>query len=334
MFYNNIICVITIIYYFGQGVDSSSPKCNLILRRHNVFDGIGVIAGRKYNVGDIIESMPAITVPLNYTTHTMLDYYATSHIPDFDNIVFGNVLMYNHDKNPSARFQSPVALDVKRKGFVGSKLRVDLVAVRDISKGSEIHVSYGTDKWFRQRNIKLLKVKPAPPKYRVLPGCAWSFVREHRGRIYTGQSIKAGEVLEVSRALIMPAHRVVDNDLQDYVWFKQNAVDVKGAVLLLGKGALYRPPSSGNTSEANLNYTWFNEELYSTTNTSSDADQLLREALVQDNIKCELSMFVVFRASRDILANEELTVPIVQSEYMGRPFRQTFDAMLDPRCSS
>lgn len=309
------------------------PICNLFLRRHNVFNGVGVIAGRDYKKGEIIENVPGIVIPLNDSSQTILDYYTSAHIPDYDNIIFGWMHMCNHHRHNSAIFQPPNEMKIKRKGFVGSHLRFTLLAVRDISKGSEIHVSYGTNEWFKQRGIVQLKPpkKGAPPKYPLLPGCVRSTIHEHRGRMYTSRPIKIGEVIEVSRALILPANRAVNRSLQPYVYFRQNATELKGAVLLLGNGALYQPPASGKFSDSNLNYTWFNEEAYSLSN-SSNVDRRFDDAISE--IQCDLAMFIVFRASRDIMMNEELTIAIQETQYGGMPFRQTLDHMLDPRCFS
>jgi hypothetical protein len=301
-----------------------------------MYDGVGVIAGRNYKVGDIIETVPGIMVPMEHTSQTILEFYASAHIPDIDNIIFGLMYICNHHEHNSVIFKPPFEVQSKRKGFVGSSLRFPLIAVRNITKGSEIYVSYGTNEWFKQRNLTEFKsTEEESPKYPLLPGCARSNIREHRGRLFTGQAIRKGEVVEVARALIIPAHKAVQGPMQQYVWFKQNAHDLKGAILLLGNGALYRPPSSGKLGDANLNYTWFSEESYSLNNsTNISEEERLAEAISATNIECKLAMFVVFRASRDILMNEELTIPLHESQYEGLPFRQTLDHMLDPKCVS
>ena len=330
---NRILIIFGMIY---ATYGSSSLRCNLLLRKHGVLDGVGVFAGRDYKAGDIIESPPGVMVSLNYTSRTMLEYYTIMHINGFDDIVFGNVMMYNHRDVPSVVFQHPREVHTKRKGYARSKLRFDIVAVKDIRRGSEIFVSYGTDEWFRSRNMTQVTYNgPAPATYRTLPGCTRASIREHRGRIYTSQAIAKGEVLEVARALILPAHLVMSTDLVDYVWLQEDGRNVKGAVLVLGNGALYRSPSGG-LQEANVNYTWFNEDVYSTSDVSGD---LLRiaEATAPAHIECSLTMSVIFRASRDIAVNEELTVPIRETPGGaggGGYYRQTLDSLLDPTCMS
>mmetsp|Transcript_12179 Transcript_12179/g.18400 ORF Transcript_12179/g.18400 Transcript_12179/m.18400 type:complete len:337 (+) Transcript_12179:65-1075(+) len=295
-------------------------ECRLLLGRNEVIDGVGVIAGRDYRAGEIIESPRAVMVHMNYTSQTMIEYYAASHVPDMDDVIFGYALMYNHNATYDVKFINPRFITSKRKGAT-PQLVFDVKAVRNIKRGSEIFASYGTELWFLQRHVPLVNT-PSNSNHAIgtiFPGCLRTSIRIYRDRVYTTRHIRLGEVVEVARALILPVSRTLGNRLSQYVWYRETLDNVRGALLLLGNGAMYQAPR-GLISDANLIYSWYDETG-------------LGEVTLD---KCALSMFIAFTATRDIVPYEELTVPLhVDMNFDGNTthaYKRVLDGVLTPHC--
>ena len=107
--------------------------------------------------------------------------------------------------------------------------------------------------------------------------------------MYATQYILQGEVVEVSRALMLPVSTGDDNDLQRYLWYS-NSGNLNRSILVLGHGALYQ---ASDMNSATLSYDWY-----------------LHEG--EDGHACSDKMLVKFTATKDILPNMELTVPLLR----------------------
>jgi hypothetical protein len=274
---------------------------------HHLYDGIGVFAERFYQEGEVIALEPSLSLHRNFTTRSMIDFYASSinEKPDFDNLIFGNGFIYNHHSNPNvAYFRAEIPLDGPH-----DLIRYAFIATRDIKVGQEMFISYGTELWFTQRKLEMRQplisneessLDLMPP----LPGCIRSSLVFSQGQIYTTERIHKGEILEVNRAIVIPGHVAIGNDLEEYVWFREGYNNVKGALLILGRGILFNtsmtPEGSGQSSHSNVMYSWYNTAV---TDSLDPNDH-------HHNVTCSLSMLVMFTATRDIEVNEILTVPL------------------------
>jgi hypothetical protein len=49
--------------------------CNLVQKRHNYFDGIGVFAGRDYQEGEVVERCVTFPFPEHRASRRLLDRY-------------------------------------------------------------------------------------------------------------------------------------------------------------------------------------------------------------------------------------------------------------------
>eukprot|EP00602_Paraphysomonas_sp_CaronLab_P004608 CAMPEP_0185036430 /NCGR_PEP_ID=MMETSP1103-20130426/29423_1 /TAXON_ID=36769 /ORGANISM="Paraphysomonas bandaiensis, Strain Caron Lab Isolate" /LENGTH=211 /DNA_ID=CAMNT_0027573965 /DNA_START=241 /DNA_END=873 /DNA_ORIENTATION=- len=200
-------------------------------------------------------------------------------------------MVYNHHVNSSLHVHS-TEIRSHRVAHEGV-LDFYITAARNIDKGEEMFSSYGTSLWFEERGIPLVE----SPEYdtarnvRALPGCPSDMTEVFNGRVYARQRIWEGEVVEISRGLIMPAWHGEGTDIMKYAWYADSKADL-GLMLLLGTGALYQPPSN-SSHEPTLTYEWFTDHPnYST-------------------VSCSETMLVMFRAARNIDVNEELTIPLI-----------------------
>jgi len=104
--------------------------------------GRGVLAGKKYKRGEIIEQAPVIVIPGNELQHikdTVLNDYYFIWGQDKDKlktgaIALGYASLYNHSYSPNATFNK------KHKDLV-----IEFKALQDIGEGEEITINYNGD---------------------------------------------------------------------------------------------------------------------------------------------------------------------------------------------
>jgi hypothetical protein len=112
--------------------------------------GRGVIARRRFNLGDVVETAPVIVVERAIMRASILDFY-TYNWNEENAIVLGYGMIYNHSYTPNARY-------IRRL----SEHLVDFVAIRDIEAGQEVLINYNdepadqtpiafaNERWWRQ----------------------------------------------------------------------------------------------------------------------------------------------------------------------------------------
>ena len=134
-----IIVIIFLCYFFMNNnslknnsyIDKISIKQSLIPN-----SGRGVFAEKDFKQGEVIEVCPLITdYKKNFEKSKIKDYtFKSKFIPDQEVIVFGMCSMYNHSDNFNVGHnQDPENMIYK--------------ASRDIKKGEELYVNYGTNYW-------------------------------------------------------------------------------------------------------------------------------------------------------------------------------------------
>jgi hypothetical protein len=284
--------------------------CGSSLRLHPLYQGIGVFAERFYHEGEVIAWEPSLSIHRNFSDRTMIDYYASSIYdqPDHDNLIFGNGFVYNHHPDPNVAY---LRAEFPLNG-PSDLIRYVFIATKDIEKGKQMFISYGTDLWFTHRNLEMVLSSHDTPQadldlMKKLPGCIRSSLVFSQGNVYTTERIKRGEVIEVNRAIVIPGHIAIGNDLEEYVWFREGYNKVTGALLILGRGALFNTSQSVTHAEAdegdgsNVIYSWYNPAIDS-----------LDPMDHRDNVTCAFSMLVMFIATKDIEVGEILTVPLTR----------------------
>ena len=283
--------------------------------------------------------------------------------------------MFNHHENNS------VEMHLSLVEMKGGMVDYYIVATRHIKAGEELLVSYGSKEWFQDRGIEMknhtivydndrqtevvdnldcplsavrveyedtsstssintarptLTPRPAPPVPSTTTPDHWM-----TPRVYATRPIEQGELLEVSRAIIMPAWHAQGTWLEKMGWYRHTSggVDV-GVLVLLGYGALYRPydtdrplneQGTGSDTDReysdicaergpNLMYSWAPLGRWSAT--------------PNEHIICEEEMFISFVAARDIAEGEELTVPLrIMPDILGKTRRRIqHEHMLPGNC--
>ena len=132
-----IIIVIIFLFYFFKNnknnsyIDKISIKQSLIPN-----SGRGVFAEKDFKKGEVIEVCPLITdYKKNFANSKIKDYtFRSKFKPDQEVIVFGMCSMYNHSDNFNV-------------GHNQDPENMIFSAARDIKKGEELYVNYGTNYW-------------------------------------------------------------------------------------------------------------------------------------------------------------------------------------------
>ena len=134
-----IIIIIFLCYFF---MNNNSVKNNLYIDKISIKQslipnsGRGVFAEKDFKQGEVIEVCPLITdYKKNFEKSKIKDYtFKSKFKPDQEVIVFGMCSMYNHSDNFNvAHNQDPE--------------NMIFTAARDIKKGEELYVNYGTNYW-------------------------------------------------------------------------------------------------------------------------------------------------------------------------------------------
>lgn len=258
--------------------------------------GVGVVARRNFRKGDIIEHPLVISIEHSFIKKTILSEYSMTKGRGSSEIVFGFGMMYNHH-------------DISSIGIYFENTSYHVVAEKDIEAGEEMFMSYGQE-WFRKRHIS-----PRTPSTIVksLPGCPYSLTRQVGHTLQATQVIKAGETIEVVRAIMIPAVRTLYTSLDPFVWYRETST--LGAMILLGNGPFYQ--AAPHPSKANVHYQWHTE--------SPNHDQPLT---------CQEHMLLAFVARKDIQPGEVLTVPLhVEPISTSEGYRKRiFDVLLPQHC--
>ena len=262
---------------------------------------------------------------------TVLAYY----VEEFNNThalaALGYAMLYNH---APLNFSEPMIHKVfpPKESFtpqfnfhdLGRQTEdVHYVASRDILPGEQIFGYYGKD-WFDKRKMVEIPPDTLGKEYisvgrnfisndmKRLPGCASSMTYFKNEKLHASRYIHAGEIIEVTRALLILESKVKDSPLlQRFLWYRNKDAEIiikstagletneneKHVLLPLGKGSLYTSPPLGEAP--NVHYSWY------------DIDNLIDDfEPLASKQQCKDRMFISFRAIRNIQSGEPLTVDI------------------------
>ena len=134
-----IIIIIFLCYFF---MNNNSVKNNLYIDKISIKQslipnsGRGVFAEKDFKKDEVIEVCPLLTdYKKNFVNSKIKDYtFKSKFKPDQEVIVFGMCSMYNHSDNFNvAHNQDPE--------------NMIFTAARDIKKGEELYVNYGSNYW-------------------------------------------------------------------------------------------------------------------------------------------------------------------------------------------
>jgi len=300
--------------------------CNLVPVTHSEIEGIGVLAGKNYKRGEIVERCIAVTIP-NSKMNPLLDEYAFGHDEGYADLLLGYAMIYNHQNNNSVTVTSYTHSSPRRPPNVTRVYDFYLTANHDIMKGQEIFTSYGNEHWFLARNIPFVRrdkdVVESLDKItnpNILPGCPHLTTDIVSGMVYAAQYIKAGEIVEVTRGLVLPGDTGEGNDLERFLWYHHRFEDK--ALLVLGHGAMYLAVAE---QSANLKYDWY---FHDSINVDIEGNAMSQH---QDaNQPCQSTMLVMFTATRYIEPGERLQIPLHRE--MGSHRRFVVDSSFSHNC--
>jgi len=220
-------------------------------------------------------------------------------------------MIFNHRNPKDLEFQyssfPPPIPKVERLNSHSSYSTMMYVALRDISPGEELFVSYGDAEWFTARDITLNDTIPEKITYDLTE---LSKVGQCLSHVYTddstvplaGQGLFAkkdfseGETIYVSPVLTLPKHEIVALGYESIlINFCITSPESDVALLPIGLSAM----ANHGGKNANMNMSWYfwpSDE--PTANLRKSADELVKASFAQ--------LDLAYTATRDIVAGEEL----------------------------
>lgn len=237
----NQVQLLWIVYSIFWWVAACDAVCDLILR--NVpGKGVGVFAGRDWFPEELMELSVGIPIRYESVYWNQLINYCEGYNETHTLLTFGYSMLYNHI---SGAEQSMVQKHMSNEpGIVhfshSSELSTDLFFEPNsvIFAGEEIFSHYGDD-YFTDRGIEELAGE-VPSNSIVLdrettaqdiffaqnhpynlPGCPLQLTEYKNGILRAMVDIKAGEYLEVVRALLLPVWATAHAGmLKEFLWWK------------------------------------------------------------------------------------------------------------------
>lgn len=279
--------------------------------------GRGVIAGRSFDVDTHISSCPTITVNAQFSNQWQSAHYvygagnANHHL-----LILGPGTMFNHRHPKDAHFSpegSYKPIESQRLEPFTTYNMVNHFLFHGLDIGTEIFVEYSREgHWFTERGIHYDALDlQYVPKYsldelRTVGHCLThvavtdSTLPKAGKGLFAKRTFSAGEIVSISAVILLPLHEVkaasADSLLLNYCLTSAGS-DV--ALLPLGLGAM----ANHGGSESNLALEWH----------GWGDEAGLREKLsrpVRDLASQKFApLDIAYRATRDIEAGEELTLP-------------------------
>ena len=220
----------------------ANDDCPMVLAPSPVAGGgLGVFSGRAVPKGKApYEICPSIAVPYSATEATALNHYVFGFNDTHATVSFGLAMMYNHSPRPHLHNQWTLAHE--RRNAPKDDGPVDVAfrpTDRAVARYEEVFDSYGGEQWFGGRGIDYKDADAHetatafPPG--VLPGCGGTDVDVVEWVAVAKKNYAVGDVVEVSRGLVLPLGRFDGTLLREFLL----PLDGDLALLLLGKGAIY-----------------------------------------------------------------------------------------------
>lgn len=337
--------VLTVLFsYFIPGWSLSLDcNCDYLLKVHSVIPGVGVFANRNISKYEVLDRCVSVLVPGELVTGLLDRYvfsaYGVEH--QYSVLALGMCMMYNHhSRQENAKVFHPADLFPSYSGprVPDGAITFNVVAQRDIVAGEELFINYGYDRdyWTKAGHayVDVTQVAaeenkdPSSMYTNTIPGCHHLMTEIVGGKVYAAQYIEEGDLVELSRALLVPPRFAAEPNLTRYVWMEENSDFENGlGMVILGHGALYSA-SGGDDAETelededepkestnyNLRYEWYTY------------DDSKARRFYWDDFLVEQQGMVAFIATRAIEINEELIVPLKVDPLTGR--RNAYNSML------
>jgi hypothetical protein len=288
----------------------------------------GVIAGKDFEEGDLVDLSVSLMIPSDLINHWQLfNYVYSANVDSFSMALFGAGMLYNHmnPKNLDNYWHTTPHADAETYRDIYAHpyttyTDIEYVANRPIRMGEELFASYGEgEDWFTSRGIKLSPVKydPSnPPRYSQefleQQGHCMSDIEVRNSSIplagrgvFARRSFKKGEIVSISPVLVLPKHNLDDTTSHSVIINYCYAIpETDMALFPIGLGGLIN--HGGRSSNVELN--WFDWSAYSSEPSSSSS--FTPERLSWSAVKLEANPFapldLQYIATQDIASGEEV----------------------------
>lgn len=234
-----VLAVGNLLNILGAVSLESENTCDIQLR-FTGGAGIGVFAGKDWAPGEQLELVIGVPVPLTSVYWTKLINYSEGYNETHCLVATGFAMLYNHvlesDKAMVRKHMSnsPGIYHFRsnNSSYGYGERSNDIIFEPNsvIAKGEQILNFYGDD-WFVDRDQQEVNINhiggeiasimhplgsaqlpaasdtmssPDMALFTTLPGCPSSMVKYQENRIFAGADIQDGEIIEVSRAILLP----------------------------------------------------------------------------------------------------------------------------------
>lgn len=283
--------------------------------------GRGIIAGKDFNINEVVEIEPTIMIPDEVVKSTQLNNYVFgSNDPNFHLINFGYGVLYNH-RDPKTMQHSWNHHIVRPASYNPLPFCVSTLAnfqtLAPIKKGEELFTGYG-DSWFAARGIStdLNHTEKQSYSYENIQdlnslGICMSDVHVAKSSIpgagrglFASRNFAKDELVTVAPLLTLPMEIVLsDLSLQhsllvNYCFSSPNS---KIALLPLSSAAMIN-----HLHDYNLRYEWYE---WPSNNSTTPNNEKPWEKSPETLLNAHFApLDIVFYADRDIIKGEELFI--------------------------
>lgn len=252
-----------ILLNFLQSHWVNSFECDLVIRYVQGF-GIGVYAGKIYQPNKLFLDGIGIPIPdstrINNELSLFVEYLNSTH----DIMVLGYALMINHvnqyqgtmlTKELNSRLIKTNKLHFKYHNY--ESINIAYINKWTIFPGDQVFIHYGDD-WFSSRGFAELNFRESLNRDLThidnvhnatgrIPGCSPILTKFQNNKLYSASTIKKGQIIEVSRALLLPEHEnlFTSGALTELIWWKPHEQQEKLNQTIL-KDYLYTLKSTTN----------------------------------------------------------------------------------------
>jgi hypothetical protein len=305
---------------------TASIPCDYYLAPSLYLSGIGVYAGRSYDVGETSEDMITISCEINEYPRMIRNYdYKSKVIEEQSLITFGTSMMCNHIQDNNLRHVASRAADFHQ---TEDQIRIYQTieahsvhfpsyfeTIKPIGPGEEMTANYGAE-WFSLRDIEYIepsasnKLTYTLQDLKQVGQCiSHLYIDESdiplAGKgVFAKRKFSAGEILSVTPVLIHSVHEAAETSGRHSVFLNYILAAPGSDVGLISIGIVGMCNNGGES--ANSEMEWFN---WPGLNTTSAADlnphELLRASSAQ--------LYLAYRANRDINEGEEVTIDYGES---------------------
>ena len=297
-------------------------ECSLFLAPSKTFPGRGIVSSIDID-GDTAIDFSAITLPVplsKISTWQLNNYVYASEDEDYAMCIFGMAMIFNHMNNDTytAHHYWDESDNITKIADVlndpSSTYNTVTYSIRKnftVQAGHEVFATYGDENWFIDRGIEQIDIDInelevySKDELEKVGHCMTHVMiydsdipLSGRG-LFAMRDFKKGEIVDITPVLLLPKHDVQQTANETVLM--NYCITAPGLdIVLLPIG--FSAAINHNTEYlSNLVLEWYQW--------SSDTDRKTKDDPLDELLKSEFSpLDIAFRAKRDILYGEELTI--------------------------